>query len=73
MNEELEEYYESYLDEENCHNFKLLIDEWDNIDLSIPEFETMDITPILNKDKGLIEVDIKSKSYTKHTNNNKLF
>lgn len=73
MNEELEEFYKDHEDDKHQKNFRLLIDEWDSLSLLLPNFETFNIKPILNKEQGLIEIDIKKSLKKSDNNNNKLF
>lgn len=69
MMEELDEFYKDHDEDENKKNFRLLIDEWESLDFQLPKFETFDIKPVLDTDKGLIETVIKRKRISHNRNN----
>ena len=71
MTEDLEEFYQDHEEDLNSKNFKLLIDEFEDVDCLFTGLETFDIKPVLNNDVNLIVTDI--KKITKQTKNNKLF
>ena len=69
LSDELEEFYNDHDEELNQKNFKLLIDEWEDLDLELPSLETFTINPVLNNDKGLIEIDVKKELKSPGKNN----
>ena len=71
VSDELEDFYKDHDEDKNQKNFRLLIDEFEDIDLLFNGLETFDIKPVLSNEEEVCIVDIRKS--TKPTNNKNLF
>jgi hypothetical protein len=71
VSQELEDFYKDHDEDKNQKNFRLLIDEFEDMDFLFPGLETFDINPVLSTEEEVCIVDIKSK--VKPSNNKTLF
>jgi hypothetical protein len=69
INDELDKFYQD--DNDNRNLLKLLIDEFEGININSIDIETFTINPVLSNNDNVKTIDIKKE--LKNNNNNTLF